>query len=109
MALTRRPILPLQLTVPQVRLVVVVASWVVLRKARYRTRSLEAAVRPYCPAATGWDRVDDGGRRDTLFADRPVPDFHRRDTAVIAENAERAGIEQEMLAALGRQPDPARD
>ena len=48
------------------------------------------------------------GCRKTLPADRPVPDPHRRDAAVVAENAQRAGIEQEMLAAAGRQPDPAR-
>src|SRR3954454_5304231 len=44
-----------------------------------------------------------------LSADRPIPDAHRWDAAIIAENAECAGVEQKVLAAAGRQPNPPRD
>jgi len=44
----------------------------------------------------------------TLANEGPVPDLHSGYVAVKAENAQPAGIEQEMLPGGGRQPDPPR-
>ena len=40
---------------------------------------------------------------------RPVPNLYGGDVAVIAENAQGAGIQQKMLPRTRRRPDPARN
>src|SRR3984893_1102600 len=44
--------------------------------------------------------------RRPLISEGPVPDLHSGYIAVIAKDAQGAGIEQEMLASAGGQPDP---
>src|SRR5678816_2830493 len=41
--------------------------------------------------------------------ERSVPDLHCRRLPVMGEDAQRRGIEQEMLATFGRKADPPRD
>ena len=43
-----------------------------------------------------------------LIHQRPVPDFHSRYITVVAEDAQRACIQEKVLAATRGQPDPAR-
>src|ERR1700730_17187345 len=46
--------------------------------------------------------------RCPLTSEGPVPDLHSGYIAVIAKDAQGAGIEEEMLATAGGQPDPPR-